>query len=176
MSENNQNNDNTANIDEISNTSNDEVIPAVELQNLKNIESEAQNFENQKQLSEIAKLHRECAKYRTSLNSANTEKAELEKLLQNLKADFETISKEKLNQEILYKLEMSGCLKPNLVLKDIPAECENLDDFLTDYKNNNPFLFQQQKTRHGFAFKGVKSTNYTSSQQMNNYIRSALGR
>jgi len=131
---------------------------------------------SEKQLNQIAKLHRECAKYRTALNTSNSEKAELQKLFDDLKADYALLSKQNNDQNIIRKLERAGCLKPALVLKDIPEDCQNTDEFLEEYQALNPFLFQKPKTRHGFSFKGGKASNYTASQQMNNYIRSAIGR
>lgn len=131
---------------------------------------------NPSQNSEVAKLHRECAKYRTALNASNDEKTTLQKNFDEAKCQIENLTKQKKEGEILHKLEKIGCLKPNLVLSEIPAECEDLDDFLVVYKKENPFLFESEKTRHGFAFRGGKASNYTTSQQMNNYIRSALGR
>ena len=136
-------------------------------------EPEAQNSSNK---NELAKLHRECAKYRTALNSSNSEKQELEKLLEDYKQQISDINKRNNEQKILQKLETKGCLKPNLVLNDIPAECEDIDGFLSVYAENNPFLFKKTVARHGFNFSGAKASNYTTSQQMNNYIRSALGR
>ena len=137
-------------------------------------EPEAQN--SFKQVNELAKLHRECAKYRTALNSSNSEKQELQKLVEDYKQQISDINKQNNQQKILQKLEAKGCLKPNLVINDIPAECEDIDEFLTVYAENNPFLFKKTVTRHGFNFSGAKASNYTTSQQMNNYIRSALGR
>lgn len=131
---------------------------------------------NPSQNSEVAKLHRECAKYRTALNASNEEKTTLQKNFDEAKCQIENLTKQKNEGEILHKLEKIGCLKPKLVLSEIPAECEDLDDFLVVYKKENPFLFESEKTRHGFAFRGGKASNYTTSQQMNNYIRSALGR
>lgn len=131
---------------------------------------------NPSQNSEVAKLHRECAKYRTALNASNEEKTTLQKNLDEAKCQIENLTKQKNEGEILHKLEKIGCLKPKLVLSEIPAECEDLDDFLVVYKKENPFLFESEKTRHGFTFRGGKASNYTTSQQMNNYIRSALGR
>ena len=131
---------------------------------------------NISQNSEVAKLHRECAKYRTALNASNEEKTTLQKNFDEAKCQIENLTKQKNEGEILHKLEKIGCLKPNLVLSEIPAECEDLDGFLKVYKNENPFLFKSEKTRHGFAFRGGRASNYTTSQQMNNYIRSALGR
>ncbi|MCR5261571.1 MAG: hypothetical protein K6C94_06995 [Candidatus Gastranaerophilales bacterium] len=130
----------------------------------------------EKQLNQIARLHKECAKYRTALNTSNSEKAELEKLFNNLKADYASISKQNYDQSIITKLEKAGCLKPSLVLKDIPEDCQNVDEFVQEYQQNNPFLFKKPQTRHGYTFKNGKASNYTASQQMNNYIRSALGR
>jgi len=143
--------------------------PAVE-----NSEPAAQK--NASQNSEVAKLHRECAKYRTALNASNEEKSMLQKDFDEAKCRIENLTKQKNEGEILHKLDKIGCLKPNLVLAEIPADCEDLDKFLKVYKSENPFLFKSEKIRHGFAFRGGKASNYTTSQQMNNYIRSALGR
>ncbi len=131
---------------------------------------------NVSQNIEVAKLHRECAKYRTALNASNEEKTALQKDFEEAKSKIENLTKQKNESEILHKLDKIGCLKPNLVLSEIPADCEDLDHFLKVYKNENPFLFKSEKIRHGFAFRGGKASNYTTSQQMNNYIRSALGR
>ncbi|MBQ2643980.1 hypothetical protein IJG14_00225 [bacterium] len=144
-------------------------------ENQLNSEPEVQNL-SQKQLKQIAKLHKECAKYRTALNASNAEYADLKSLFQNLQVQFDTVSKQKNNQDYIHKLENLGCLKPELVLKDIPDDCQNFDEFINEYQINNPFLFKKTKYRHGFSFRGSKSSNYTASQQMNNYIRSALGR
>lgn len=131
---------------------------------------------NVSQNPEVAKLHRECAKYRTALNASNEEKTALQKDFDEAKNEIENLTKQKKESEIMYKLEKIGCLKPMLVLSDIPADCEDIDGFLNVYKNENRFLFSREKNRHGFAFRGGKASNYTTSQQMNNYIRSALGR
>lgn len=131
---------------------------------------------NPPQISEVAKLHRECAKYRTALNASNEEKMVLQQNFDEAKNQIANLTKQKAEGEILHKLEKIGCLKPTLVLSEIPADCEDIDDFLEVYKKENPFLFKSQKIRHGFSFRGGKASNYTTSQQMNNYIRSALGR
>lgn len=138
--------------------------------------SESENKKSEISKNEIAKLHRECAKYRTALNTTNDEKANLQKQFDELKIELEKIVNVKKEQDILFKLEKAGCLKPNLVLSEIPADCEDLDGFIKNYKNENLFLFERKKQKHGFSFRGSRSSNYTTSQQMNNYIRSALGR
>ena len=129
-----------------------------------------------KRSKEIAKLHRECAKYRSMLNASNDEKVNLQKMYDNLQQQYDSVSIQNKTQQIIHKLQNVGCLKPALVLKDIPQDCENLDEFIQNYKNENYFLFEQPKERHGFAFRGGRARNYTTSQQMNSYIRSALGR
>jgi hypothetical protein len=152
----------------INNSDESEVQPAVEQIN----ESVAQNSKS----DEVAKLHRECAKYRTALNASKEEKQLLLSDLENLKKEFEIVLKQKNNQNVLFKLEKMGCLKPDLVMSEIPEDCSDFDEFLKNYISQNSFLFKKQKLRHGFSFQGGKTSNYTTSQQMNNYIRSALGR
>lgn len=152
-------------------TENSETQPAVEQE-----KEEPAAQKNVSQNPEVAKLHRECAKYRTALNASNEEKTALQKDFDEAKNEIENLTKQKKESEILFKLEKIGCLKPMLVLSDIPADCEDIDGFLNVYKNENRFLFSREKNRHGFAFRGGKASNYTTSQQMNNYIRSALGR
>lgn len=155
----------------------DELIVSEVSENQPEVENqEPAAQKNVSQNSEVAKLHRECAKYRTALNASNEEKTALQKNFDDAKNEIESLTKQKFEGEILHKLDKIGCLKPNLVLSEIPADCEDLDQFLKVYKNENPFLFKSEKVRHGFAFRGGKASNYTTSQQMNNYIRSALGR
>lgn len=126
--------------------------------------------------NEIAKLHRECAKYRNALKASIEEKADVQKRFDDIKTELDSVHKQKYQQDILFKLEKYGCRKPDLVLKDIPENCENLEEFLSDYQKENPFLFESPKVKHGYSFRGSRASNYTPSQQMNNYIRSALGR
>lgn len=152
-------------------TENSETQPAVEQE-----KEEPAAQKNVSQNPEVAKLHRECAKYRTALNASNEEKTALQKDFDDARNEIQILTQQKKESEILYKLEKIGCLKPMLVLSDIPADCEDIDGFLNVYKNENRFLFSREKNRHGFAFRGGKASNYTTSQQMNNYIRSALGR
>ncbi len=138
-----------------------------------NIEPAAQNKISS---NEIAKLHRECAKYRNALKAFNEEKATTQKQFDEIKTELNSVYQQKREQNILFKLEKSGCLKPSLVLKDIPEDCSDLDEFILVYQKENPFLFKCPKTKHGYSFRGNRASNYSSSQQMNNYIRSALRR
>ncbi len=145
--------------------------PAVENQIIEEPAAQIKNSPN-----ELAKLHRECAKYRNALKISNDEKADFQKQLGDSKSELESVLKQKKEQDLLHKLENCGCLKPSLVLKDIPEACDDVEEFLKQYQVTYPFLFQKQKVKHGFSFNGSKQPNYTPSQQMNSYIRSALGR
>ena len=126
--------------------------------------------------SELKKLHRECAKYRTELKSSKEENVSLQKGFDELKSELESVKKSSKEQQIIHKLEKLGCLKPALVLNDIPHDCSDLDSFLSQYKNDNKFLFQTTKEKHGFSFKSGRNRNLSPAQQMNHYIRSAVGR
>lgn len=134
---------------------------------------EERNFDKS---PEIAKLHRECAKYRNALKASNEEKAATIKQYDDLQAEYNRVLNSKREQEILHKLQLKGCKKPELALRDIPPDCNDVDDFLSLYAKQNSFLFEKPKNKHGYSFRGGRASNYTPSQQMNNYIRSALGR
>jgi len=125
---------------------------------------------------DIAKLHKECAKYRLALKNSNQEKLSIQQQFDDVRKELESVKIRNFEQLALLKLDNYGCLRSALVIKDIPQNCENLDDFIENYKQNNPFLFKKQKSKHGFSFKCGKNANYTPSQKMNNYIRSAIGR
>lgn len=129
-----------------------------------------------KKESDVAKLHKECAKYRLALKTSNQEKLSIQQQFDDVKKQLESVKAQSFEQIALMKLDKQGCLRSALVLKDIPQNCENLDEFIENYKKNCPFLFSNKKNKHGFSFKGGKNANYTPSQKMNNYIRSAIGR
>lgn len=143
---------------------------AVEFSNLEPVDSRLSKS------PEIAKLHKECAKYRTALKTSNEEKEAVQRQFDDLQQEYKRVLNSKREQEILHKLQIKGCKKPELALRDIPADCNDLDEFLSLYSKDNSFLFDKPKTKHGYSFRGGRASNYTPSQQMNNYIRSALGR
>ena len=100
----------------------------------------------------------------------------LETQLNETKQQLADLQKQARDKDFTARLDKAGCLKSKLVLNEIPDDCENPDDFIARYKKENPFLFRKEKFKHGYSFKGPKARNYTASQQMNNLIRSALGR
>lgn len=146
----------------------DENSPSVKTQ-----EPAAQKLLSQ---SQIKKLHRDCAKYRYDLKTFKEENILLKQQNGEMLSELNALKQEKFERDILHKLEKLGCLKPSLVLKDLPDNLENIDDFLQNYKNENAFLFKPKKNKHGYSYRSVKTINYTTSQQMNNCIRSALNR
>ena len=129
-----------------------------------------------KRESDISKLHKECAKYRLALKTSNEEKLSIQQQFDDVKKQLESVKIQNFEQLAILKLDKQGCLRSSLVLKDIPQDCDNLDEFIENYKKNYPFLFSKKKNKHGFSFKSGKNANYTPSQKMNNYIRSAIGR
>ncbi len=125
---------------------------------------------------EKARLRREAAKYRTAAKSELARNEALSKELSETKAELERYVLERKNSLIVSKLDKAGCLKSRLVLADFPEDCDDPDEFIKAYKKENPFLFRKEKVKHGYAFKSGRAKNYSPSQQMNNLIRSALGR
>lgn len=149
-----------------------------------NVQSEAESVDKSeiyqnsgvRKESDVARLHKECAKYRLALKTSNQEKLTVQQQFDDVRKQLESLKAQSFEQTAMMKLDKQGCLRSALVLKDIPQDCENLDEFIENYKKNCPFLFSKQKSKHGFSFKGGKNANYTPSQKMNNYIRSAIGR
>lgn len=78
---------------------------------------------------EIAKLHKECAKYRTALKTSNEEKEAVQRQFDDLQQEYKRVLNSKREQEILHKLQIKGCKKPELALRDIPTDCNDLDEF-----------------------------------------------
>ena len=149
-----------------------------------NVQSEAESVDKSeiyqnsgvRKESDVARLHKECAKYRLALKTSNQEKLTVQQQFDDVRKQLESLKAQSFEQIALMKLDKQGCLRSALVLKDIPQDCENLDEFIENYRKNCPFLFSNKKSKHGFSFKGGKNANYTPSQKMNNYIRSAIGR
>jgi len=94
----------------------------------------------------------------------NTETEKLKKELENLK-------KENFNLKTLSALEKSGCIKPDLVMKAVPENCENLQDWIDTFKSENEILFKEPQQSHGGMYKPTNSANLSPSELMNNYIR-----
>ena len=96
-----------------------------------------------------------------------TTESELEKL----KKEISALKSENFNLKTLSALEKSGCIKPDLVMKAVPENCENLQDWIDSFKSENEILFKQPAQNHGGSYKPTNCTNLSPSELMNNYIR-----
>lgn len=128
---------------------------------------------------EVEKLRKEAAKYRTSSKKEEEQKLALEAKAKEIQEELESLKNEHRKLNVMCKLDKAGCVKSELVAKDIPEDVsgEALDEFIAQYKEQNSFLFQEQKgSSFGGTFKSAVTKVLTPSQQMDAYIRAALGR
>lgn len=128
---------------------------------------------------EIEKLRKEAAKYRTSSKEEAAKKQEIQIKADEIQTALDKLKTEHRNICLMRKLDKAGCIKSELVVKDIPQNLDadkETDDFISTYKEQNAFLFTAKKQTLGSNFKVSKAQNLTSSQQMDAYIRAALGR
>ena len=125
---------------------------------------------------QIEKLRQEASKNRVAAAEALEAKTELEAKAKQIQTELAELKKAHRAEVIMRKLDARGCLKSSLAVKDVPEDCEDLDKFIETYCNENPFLFNKNKTRHGGLFKPQKTRILSPSQQMDRVIRSALGR
>lgn len=128
---------------------------------------------------EIEKLRKEAAKYRSSSRAEAEQKLEFQAKAEMYEKELDALKKEHRNLALIQKLDKAGCIKSELVAKDIPSDLdlsEGLDEFIEKYKEENLFLFKAPKQNIGSVFKTSGKQNLTPSQQMDAYIRAALGR
>ena len=91
--------------------------------------------------------------------------------LNDLKQEIEKLKQENQRIKFVSSLTKFGCLKPELVAGEIPNDCENLDEWVQNYKSENEFLFRQASENHGGSFKPAKTNNLSPTELMNNFIR-----
>lgn len=129
---------------------------------------------------ELEKLRKEAAKYRNFAKEEESQKLELQEKAFKIQNELNSLKTEHRKLSIMRKLDNSGCIKSELVTKDIPADLDitkDLDSFIEKYKEENEFLFKQQKASSiGGTFKTSCAKNLSPSQKMDAYIRAALGR
>lgn len=125
---------------------------------------------------EVEKLRKETAKFRNLTREEASQKEALAAKAAQIEQELEQLRKSNRNLQIMRELDKAGCLKSDLVARDIPNDCENISEFIQKYKADNGFLFQVKKNSRGGAFKPSTTTNLTPSQQMDAAIRKALGR
>ena len=125
---------------------------------------------------EIEKLRKEAAKYRVASKTEESQKLAITQKAKEIQKELEELRTNNRNLIIMRKLDKAGCIKSELVAKDIPQDCENLDSFIEKYKEENKFLFKTPKQNIGGTFKSSGRKNLSPSQRMDAYIRAALGR
>lgn len=125
---------------------------------------------------EIAELRKEAAKYRNSAKATSTEKQTVEEQLRVIQEKLQETEKENKRVKVESLLDKSGCIKSDLVAKVIPNDCEDISAWIEDFKKNNAILFKTEKQNKGGGYKPTANNNLTPSQQMDYYIRSAMGR
>lgn len=138
--------------------------------------TETQNAAIDELKAQIAELRKEAASYRVSAKNSANEKQTVEEQLKLLQEEFKRTKEENRTVRLQSMLDKAGCIKSELVLKDIPADCEDPKAWIEKYKQDNAFLFKQESSNHGGAHKPQGAKNLTPSQQMDNFIRTALGR
>ena len=91
--------------------------------------------------------------------------------IQNLKNEIAALKEENFNVKTISLLERAGCLKPDLVLKSVPRDCENLNEWIENFKSDNDILFGEANYSHGGGYKPTISKNLSPNEIMNNFIR-----
>lgn len=128
---------------------------------------------------EIEKLRKEAARYRSSSRTEAQQKLEFQAKAEMYEKELDALKKEHRTLALIQKLDKAGCIKSELVAKDVPSDldlAEGLDEFIEKYKEENSFLFKAPKQNIGSVFKTSGKQNLSPSQQMDAYIRAALGR
>ena len=98
-------------------------------------------------------------------NTNNVSKSEIvqkfnEKLAAASGSSKEKTKTEPVNEDIL-----------SLKKQAVPADCENLQQWIDTFKSENEVLFQPPAQNHGGNFKPTKCNNLSPTELMNNYIR-----
>ncbi len=125
---------------------------------------------------EIERLRKEAARYRTSSREESAIRLQMQAKADEIQKELTALKASHSSLNLIRKLDKAGCIKSELVAKDIPADCEDIDAFIADYKKQNSFLFSSKKQNIGGMFKPSKNVNLTPSQKIDKIIRSALGR
>ena len=88
-----------------------------------------------------------------------------------LKEELSKLKAENFNLRAISALEKSGCLKPDLALKALPQDCEDIQEWVDNFKADNDILFKSEPVNHGGNFKPTQCSNLSPVEIMNNYIR-----
>ena len=111
--------------------------------------------------------------FRTNANSTaiKSQIASDSNEISKLKEEISLLKRENFNIKTLAALEKSGCLRPELAAKAVPENCENIQEWVEQFKAENDILFRKPALDHGSNFKPTQCTNLSPVEIMNNYIR-----
>ena len=121
---------------------------------------------------QISELRKEAANYRTKAKGKET----IEEQLKTLQDEFDKTKRENRLVKNQSLLDKAGCIKSDLVASVIPDDCDNVQEWIDNYKKENEVLFKAQSNNHGGNYKPSSSNNQSPNVMMNEFIRSEAGR
>ena len=104
-------------------------------------------------------------------NQTQPQNQTLDVELSKLKEELSKLKAENFNLRARSALEKSGCIKPELAMKALPADCEDIQEWVDNFKSENDILFKSEAVSHGGSFKPTQCSNLSPVEIMNNYIR-----
>lgn len=119
---------------------------------------------------QIADLRKEAANYRTKAKGKET----VEEQLKALQDEFAKTKRENRLVKNQALLDKAGCIKSDLVASVIPDDCDNIQEWIDNYKKENEVLFKS--ANHGGNYKPSSSSNVDPHNVINDFIRSRSGR
>lgn len=121
--------------------------------------------------AELADVRKEAASYRTKAKGKET----VEEQLKALQDEFAKTKRENRLVKNQSLLDKAGCIKSDLVATVIPDDCDNVQEWIENYKKENEILFKTATQNHGGNFKPSNGTNVNPHDAINNFIRSKHG-
>lgn len=121
---------------------------------------------------QIADLRKEAASYRTKAKGKET----VEEQLKALQDEFAKTKRENRLVKNQSLLDKAGCIKSDLVASVIPDDCDNVQEWIDNYKKDNEVLFKAATNNHGGNYKPANSNNQNPHEIVNDFIRSRAGR
>lgn len=122
--------------------------------------------------AELADVRKEAASYRNKAKGKET----VEEQLKALQDEFAKTKRENRLVKNQALLDKAGCIKSDLVATVIPDDCDNVQEWIDNYKKDNEILFKAATTNHGGNFKPSNGNNTNPHDAMNEFIRAKSGR
>jgi hypothetical protein len=122
--------------------------------------------------AELADVRKEAASYRNKAKGKET----VEEQLKALQDEFAKTKRENRLVKNQSLLDKAGCIKSDLVATVIPDDCDNVQEWIDNYKKDNEVLFKTATTNHGGNFKPSNGNNTNPHEAMNEFIRARSGR